>query len=173
MNRSEKEAVVAEVSEKVSRAIGLYFADFRGLTVAEETELRREFRKSGIDYRVVKNTLAKRALQSIDNYDRVAEKLVGPTGIVFAYNDSVAPAKIIKKFTDKTGKFKLKAAVVEKQMFDGTQLDQLAAVPSKKELMASIIGSIQSPISGVIGAINAVMRDLVNVVDAIEKKKAA
>ncbi|MBM4167918.1 MAG: 50S ribosomal protein L10 [Ignavibacteria bacterium] len=173
MNRTEKEAVVAEVSEKISRATGLYFADFRGLTVAEETELRREFRKSGIDYQVVKNTLAKRALQSSEQYDRVAEKLVGPTGIVFAYDDSVAPAKIIKKFSDKTGKFKLKAAVVEKQVYDGSQLGQLASVPSKPELMASILGSLQSPISGIVGALNAVMRDLVSVVDAIEKKKAA
>ncbi len=173
MNRNEKEAIVSEVSEKVSRASGLYFADFKGLTVAEETELRREFRKSGIEYRVVKNTLAKRALKQIQEYDRVTEKLIGPTGIVFGYEDSIAPAKIIKKFSDKTGKFKLKVAVVEKQVYDGSQIDLLASLPGRSELMAGIIGSIQSPISGLVGTINAVMRDLVGVIDAIEKKKQA
>lgn len=173
MNRTEKEAIVAEVTEMVSRASGLYFADFKGLTVAEETELRREFRRSGIEYRVVKNTLAKRALQSVTQYDRVAEKLVGPTGIVFGYDDSIAPAKIIKKFSEKTGKFKLKVAVVEKQLFDGKQLDQLASLPGRTEIMGGIVGSIHAPISGLVGAINAVMRDLVNVIDAIEKKKQA
>lgn len=173
MNKTEKEAIVAEVAEKISRASAMYFADFSGLTVEEETELRREFRKSGIEYRVVKNTLAKKALERVTGYDRVYDKLVGPTGIAFSYEDIIAPAKVIKKFNDKSGKFTLKVAVLEKQVFDGKQLDQLAKLPSKKELMASIVGSIQSPIAGVVGAIGAVMRDLVNVIDAIEKKKAA
>ncbi|MBI3587332.1 MAG: 50S ribosomal protein L10 [Ignavibacteriales bacterium] len=173
MNKAEKEAIVAEVAEKISRASAMYFADFSGLTVEEETELRREFRKSGIEYRVVKNTLAKKALERVTGYDRVYDKLVGPTGIAFSYEDIIAPAKVIKKFNEKRGKLTLKVAVLEKQVFDGKQLDQLAKLPSKKELMAGIVGSIQAPIAGVVGAIGAVMRDLVNVVDAIEKKKAA
>jgi large subunit ribosomal protein L10 len=173
MNRSEKEAIVAEVAEKVSRATALYFADFTGLTVEEETELRREFRKAGVEYRVVKNTLARKALEQVTGYDRVFDKLVGPTGIAFSYEDAVLPAKIIKKFKEKSGKLTLKAAVLEKQVFDGSQLDTLSNLPSKKDLLAGIVGSLQSPISGIVGAIGAVLRDLVNVMDAIEKKKAA
>ncbi len=173
MNRSEKEAIVAEVAEKVSRATAIYFADFTGLTVEEETELRREFRKAGVEYRVVKNTLARKALEGVTGYDRVFDKLVGPTGIAFSYEDAVVPAKIIKKFKEKLGKLTLKAAVLEKQVFDGSQLEALSNLPSKKDLMAGIVGSLQSPISGIVGAIGAVMRDLVNVIDAIEKKKAA
>ncbi len=159
--------------EKVARATAMYFADFTGLTVEEATELRREFRKAGIEYRVVKNTLAKKALEQVTGYDRVYEKLVGPTGIAFSYDDAVIPAKIIKKFAEKSGKLKLKAAVLEKQVFDGSQLDQLSRLPSRAELMAGIVGSIHAPISGIVGALGAVMRDLVNVIDAIEKKKAA
>lgn len=173
MNRSDKEAIVAEVAERAARATAMYFADFTGLTVEEATELRREFRKAGVEYRVVKNTLAKKALEQVTGYDRVFEKLVGPTGIAFSYGDAVAPAKIIKKFSDKSGKLKLKAAVLEKQVFDGSRLDELSKLPSRAELMAGVLGSIQAPMTGIVGAIGAVMRDLVNVIDAIEKKKAA
>jgi large subunit ribosomal protein L10 len=173
MNRSDKEAIVAEVAQKVSRATAMYFADFTGLTVGEASELRREFRKAGIEYTVVKNTLARKALEQVTGYDRVYDKLVGPTGIAFSYDDAVAPAKIIKKFSEKSGKLKLKVAVLEKQVFDGSKLDELSKLPTRAELMAGVLGSIQAPISGIVGAIGAVARDLVNVIDAIEKKKAA
>ena len=173
MNRTEKDAIIAEVSNKVTRASAMYFADFTGITVAEETDLRREFRKSGIEYTVVKNTLARKALERVAGFDRVSEKLVGPTGIAFSYDDAIAPARIIKKFSEKTGKLTLKVAVIEKQIFEGSKLDELSKLPSRMELMAAIVGSIQSPIAGVGGAIQAVLRDLVGVIDAIEKKKAA
>jgi len=173
MKRSEKDAIIAEVVEKAARAIAMYFADFSKITVAEETELRREFRKSGVEYNVVKNTLARKALEQLTGYDRVYDKLVGPTGIAYSYDDPSAPAKIIKKFSEKTGKFKLKAAVVEKQVYDASKLEQLAAMPTRKDVIAAILGSLQAPASGIVGAINAVARDLVLVVDAIEKKKAA
>jgi large subunit ribosomal protein L10 len=173
MKRSEKEAIIAEVVEKAARAVAMYFADFSKLTVAEETELRREFRKSGVEYNVVKNTLARKALQQLTGYDHVYDKLVGPTGIAFSYDDPSAPAKIIKKYSEKLGKFKLKAAVIEKQVYDATKLNELANMPSRKDMISAILGSLQAPASGIVGAINAVARDLVYVLDAIEKKKAA
>jgi large subunit ribosomal protein L10 len=173
MKRSEKEQIIAEVKDKISRAKGMYFADFSGITVEEITELRRDFRKSNIDYRVVKNTLARKALETMSGYDKVIPKLIGHTGIAFGYDDPVAPAKIIKKFRDKYNKFNVKVCVVEQQVFGGTQLDEIAKLPSRKELIASILGSVQAPISGIVGAINGVMRELVYVIDAIEKKKAA
>ncbi len=173
MKRSEKEAIIAEVVEKASRAVAMYIADFSKVTVAEETELRREFRKSGIEYNVVKNTLARKALEQLTGYDRVFDKLKGPTGIAFSFEDPSVPAKIIKKFSEKTGKLQLKVAVVEKQVYDAAKLGQLASMPSRKDMIASILGSVQAPISGIVGAINAIGRDLVYVIDAIEKKKAA
>jgi large subunit ribosomal protein L10 len=173
MKRSEKEAIIAEVAEKAARAIAIYFADFSKLTVAEETELRREFRKSGVEYNVVKNTLARKALEQLSGYDRVFDKLVGPTGIAYSFDDPSAPAKIIKKFSEKTGKLQLKAAVVEKQVYDATKLEQLAKMPTRKEMISAILGSLDAPASGIVGAVNAIARDLVYVIDAIEKKKAA
>ncbi|MBA4311053.1 MAG: 50S ribosomal protein L10 [Chlorobiaceae bacterium] len=173
MKRSEKEQIIADVKEMIEKAKGMYFADFTGITVEHITELRREFRKSNIDYRVVKNTLVRKALESVTGYDQVIPKLVGHTGIAFGYEDPAAPAKIIKKFRDKHNKLALKVCVLENQVFDGTHLDEIAKLPSRNDLIAGIIGSIQSPISSVVGAINALARDLVTIIDAIEKKKAA
>jgi large subunit ribosomal protein L10 len=173
MKRSEKEQIVSEIVEKLARSKGLFFTDFSGLTVEQATELRREFRKSGVDYRVVKNTLARKALEEVTGYDKMYDALVGPTGIAFAFDDPAAPAKVIKKFRDKYEKLQLKAAVLESTVYAGSQLSLLAALPSRNEMIASILGSLNAPVSGVVGAINAVMRDLVNVIDQIEKKKAA
>ena len=173
MKRSEKEQIIAEVKEKIERAKGMYFADFTGITVEHVTELRREFRKVNVDYRVVKNTLTRKALESVTGLDKVIGKLVGHTAIAFSYDDPIAPARIMKKFRDKHEKLNVKVCVIENQIFDGTQLNDIAKLPSRSELIAGILGSIQAPISGVVGAIGAVARDLVNVIDAIEKKKAA
>ncbi|MFN0158496.1 MAG: 50S ribosomal protein L10 [Bacteroidota bacterium] len=173
MKRSEKEEIVAAVSEKVGRARGMFFTDFNGLTVEQATELRREFRKVGVDYRVVKNTLVRKALENATGYDKVCDMLVGPTGVAFAYDDPVVPAKVIQKFKEKHSKLSLKVCVLEKQVYDGSKLLELAKLPSRKEMMASILGSIQAPLAGVPTVINAVLRDIVSVIGEIEKKKAA
>jgi len=99
MKRSEKDAIIDEVAERISAAQALYFADFSGVTVAEESELRREFRKAGVGYTVAKNTLIRKALERVTGYDKVYDTLVGPTGIAFCGDDVAAPAKIIKKFS--------------------------------------------------------------------------
>jgi large subunit ribosomal protein L10 len=173
MKKSEKEEIIADVRDRVSRAKGMFFTDFTGITVEQATDLRRDFRKLGIDYKVVKNTLVRKTLESIAGFDAVYKSLAGPTGIAFSYDDPVTPAKVIKKFHDKTGRLACKACVIDKQVFEGSKLDELSKLPSRGEIIASIIGSIQAPASGIAGAINAVMRDLVGVIDAIEKKKAA
>lgn len=173
MKRSEKEEIVAEVAEVARRARGLFFTDFTGLTVEQITELRREFRKSGVQYRVAKNTLIRKALQSLGSYDAVSDRLVGPTGVAFAFDDPVAPAKIIQKFREKYDRPSLKVCVIEKEVYGGESLAEIARMPTRKEMMAAIAGSIQAPLAGVPVVIQAVLRDLVSVVGEIEKKKAA
>jgi len=173
MLRSQKEKIIEDLKEKISRAQGMYFADFTGITVEEVNNLRNEFYKEGIDYHVVKITLALKALESVTGYDKVYDKLVGPTAIAFGYDDPVLPAKIIKKFSDKTKKLTVKACVIEKQVFEGSELSTIASMPSRPEIISAILGSIQAPMTGIVGALNAVVRDLVYVIDAIEKKKAA
>jgi len=173
MKRSEKEQIIAEVKEKVARAKGLYFADFTGITVEQINELRKEFRKVNVEYQVVKNTLARKALESVTGYDTVLDRLERPTAIAFGYDDPVAPARVIKKFREKNEKLTLKVCIIEHQVFEGSKLDEIAKLPSRPEIIAGILGTIQAPAQGIVGAINAVMRDLVSVIDAIEKQKAA
>jgi large subunit ribosomal protein L10 len=172
MKRQEKEAVAAEIAEKVSRAKSLYFTDFTGLTVEQANELRREFRKSGIDYRVVKNTLARKALERAAGYDKVSQSLTGPTAIAFGYTDPISPAKIIRKFIEKHEKPTVKVCVVESLVYDGSKLEELSKLPSRQELVASILGSLQSPVIGIINAIQALPAQIVGVLQAIEEKRS-
>jgi large subunit ribosomal protein L10 len=173
MKREEKEQIVAGVSEIVRKAQGMFFTDFTGLTVEQATELRREFHKAGVDYRVVKNTLIQKALEQVTGYDGVYDRLAGPTGVAFAFEDPVVPARIIQKFAEKHKRLSLKVCVLERQVFEGSKLAELAKLPSRKELMASILGSVQAPLAGVPSVINAVIRDIVGLVDEIARKKAA
>ena len=174
MTRSEKEEIIASVKEKVMRAKGMYFADFTGITVEQVNELRREFRKSKIEYTVVKNTLARKALEAATGYDSVLDRLTGHTAIAFGYDDPVAPAKIIRKFQEKNdNKLPVKLCVLEHEVFEGKRLAEIAKLPTRGEVVAGILGAIQSPVAGIAGAVAAVLRDLVSVIDAIEKQKAA
>ena len=173
MKREEKEQIVAEVSETARKAHGMFFTDFTGLTVEQATELRREFHKSGVDYRVVKNTLIQKALEQVTGYDGVYSSLAGPTGVAFAFEDPVVPARIIQKFAEKHKRLSLKVCVLDRQVFEGSRLAELAKLPSRKELMASILGSVQAPLAGVPSVINAVVRDIVSLIDEIGRKKAA
>jgi len=173
MKRNEKEQVVAEVAELISNSNSLFFTDFAGLTVAQSNELRREFQKTGVKYQVVKNTLIKKAMKTFLSDEAAFSYLVGPTGIAFGSDDPVAPAKVLKKFFDKNQKPATKAFVIDKQVFDGKRLNEFALMPSKPEMISAILGSIGSPISGIAGSISAVMRDLVAVLDAVEKKLPA
>ncbi len=177
MNKEQKVNAVKEIRELIEASESMYLTDFTGLTVEQVNELRKEFYKSEIKYKVVKNRLTARALKDSgkysSHYDLLNETLNGPTGIIFTSKDPVAPAKIIKKFAEKTEKPKLKLAIVENEVYDSKQLNQLASLASKEELIASILGSLNSPASGIVGSLNAVMRDLFSVIEEVAKKKAA
>lgn len=176
MNKQDKEQAVLEIKEKLDKATSIYLTDFTGLTVAETNELRDEFFNANVDYKVLKNTLVIKALSQGSNpfsaqADKLVEYLKGPTGVIFSYDDPVSPAKILKKFYDKSEKPKLKVAIVEKESYDGKRLNDLASLPSKPEIISSIIGSLQSPISGIVGSINAVIRDLASIVEEVARKQ--
>lgn len=171
MNKAEKAEIIVSVAEKLNNATGLYLLDYKGITVEEVNELRKEFRKSNVEYRVVKNTLARLAIDRAQKYEKIKDYFVGMTGLAITKDDPVAPAKVIKKFRDRFNKLELKACYIENSFYEGSRLEELANLPSKPEIIAAIIGSLHSPISGVVGAINAVMRDLVGVLDAYIRKQ--
>ena len=173
MDRNEKTDVISEVKEMMENSSAIFLTDYSGINVEDISELRNQFRNEGVKYKVYKNTLFKRALDESNKYEKLADHLVGMTGFAFADDNPVAPAKIIKKYFDKNKKLSLKGCYIDDEYFDGERLAELAALPSKKELIASILGSLNSPASGIVGAIAAVTRDLVSVIDAISKKQAA
>ncbi len=174
MNKNEKVDLISEMKEAIDNSSAVYLTDYAGISVADISEIRNEFRKEGVKYKVFKNTLFKRALDESGKYDKLADHLVGMTGYAFASGDnSIAPAKIIKKYFDATKKLALKACYIEDQYYDGSKLVELASLPSKSEIIAGILSSINAPASGIVGVINAVMRDLVSVVDQISKREAA
>jgi large subunit ribosomal protein L10 len=173
MKKTDKIEQIAQIKEQFEKATAVYLVNYSGVTVEEINGLRREFIKEGVTYKVYKNTLVKRVIDELGGYEKLNDKLVGMTGIAFADENYVAPAKIIKSFNDKNKKFDFKGCYIESSFYDEDQLKTLASMPTKEEVMAGIVGSIASPASGIVGAINAVMRDLVSVIDEVGKTKAA
>jgi large subunit ribosomal protein L10 len=173
MNKNEKTEVIAKVKEMIDKSTAVYLTDYSKITVADINNIRNEFRKEGVEYKVFKNTLFKRALDESGKFEKLSGHLVGMTGFAFTTDNPVAPAKIIKKYFDVSQKLSLKACYIEDQYYEGKSLNDLANLPTKPEIIAGILGSLDSPASGIVGAINAVIRDLVSVVDEISKRQAA
>ncbi len=173
MNKNEKNEIVSEVKDMINKSAAVFLTDYSGITVGDINSIRNEFRKEGVEYKVYKNTLFKRALDESGKFEKLSGHLVGMTGYAFSTDNPVAPAKIIKKYFDANQKLALKACYIDNQYFDGKNLNALANLPTKKEIIAGILGSLDSPASGIVGAINAVFRDLVSVVDEISKRQAA
>ncbi|MGE5859458.1 MAG: 50S ribosomal protein L10 [Ignavibacteria bacterium] len=172
MNKDEKTEIISEVKEMIKNSSAIYLTDYSGITVADISTIRNEFRKEGVRYKVIKNTLFKRALEEAGKYDKLADHLIGMTGYAFASDNPVAPAKIIKKYNDASQKLSLKACYIENQYYDGNKLNEIASLPSKNDIIAGILASINSPASGIVGTINAVFSNLVSVIDQISKKAA-
>ncbi|MBS4028233.1 MAG: 50S ribosomal protein L10, partial [Ignavibacteriales bacterium] len=126
----------------------------------EVNSLRRECFKAGVKYTVAKNTLIARAMEGMSFSDSLKTHLAGPTAIAMGYDDAVAPAKILKKFSDKTNKLPVKAFMFENQVFDGKQFARIAALPPKPEVVASILGSLQSPIASIVYFLDALEKKL-------------
>ena len=173
MKKSEKIEMLSQIKDKFSNASTVYLVDYHGVNVEEISSLRREFMKEDISYKVYKNTLVIKAIEELGGYDQLNNLLEGMVGIAFAGENFVAPAKIIKKFSDTAKKLSFKGCYIDSMFYGDDQLDVLASMPTKDEVMASIVGSIASPASGIVGTLNAVIRDLVSVIDEAGKTKAA
>jgi len=177
MEKSKKNEIIAEIKEMMNNSPAIYLIDFAGMTVADVNNLRGEFFKAEIKYKVVKNTFAIRALQESNQYSGFVENLTGHlkgnTGIVFSGSDPIAPAKILKKVTEKVDRPKFKAAIVDNLYYGSDKMALLASLLSKEELISGILSSLDSPVSGIVGSINAVVRDLASIIEEAAKKRAA
>jgi large subunit ribosomal protein L10 len=171
MPTQRKEAAVAELAEKLAGAKNLFFTDYQGLTVSEITRLRGELRKDGNTYAVVKNTLFR--IAAGDLASQVEEFLAGPTGVVFAGLDPVAPAKALKTFSDTVKKVSVKAAYIDGRVVDAAQVETLAKLPPKIDLLASLVGTLANPLRGLVTVLSGNQSGLVRVLDAIREQKTA
>ena len=173
MKKEEKGEIIEGIKELVKNSSSMFLINYSGVNVADINKLRAEFGKEGINYKVLKNTLLKKALEQTGGYDEFHPKLVGMIGVAFVGENFVSAAKIIKKYFDEKQKFSFKGCYIESTFYGSEQLNAIAAMPTKNEIMAGIVGSIAAPASGIVGSINAVIRDLVSVIDEISKKQAA
>ena len=141
-----KQPIVQEISERVKDAQSVVIVDYRGLTVAEDTELRKQLREAGVTYKVYKNTLMNFAFKNTE-FESLAPVLEGPSAIAISTTEATAPARVLSKFAKNAPALEIKAGVVEGTFYDADGMKAIAAVPSREELLSKFLGSIQSPIS--------------------------
>jgi large subunit ribosomal protein L10 len=145
-NFENKKLVVQEIKEKFDKAQSVVVVDYRGLTVDEATELRKQFREAGVEYKIYKNNLVKLAIKDTE-FEAVSADLTGPNAVAFGYEDPVVPAKIIKDFAKEHKALELKSGVIEKKYLNLEEITAIADIPSRDVLIAKLLGSIKSPIS--------------------------
>lgn len=154
-NMLAKVEKVKEIKNKFERANCIVLADYQGINVEQDTQLRKQMREVGVEYKVYKNRLVKIVAQEM-GYDFIVEHLEGTTSIAFGYDDIIAPAKILNDFSEKFGKMSLKAGIVEKEFYDSDKIQKLAKIPSKEVLIAKLLGSIKAPLSNFVYVVNAI-----------------
>ena len=167
-----KENKISLIKEKIDKAQVAIVTEYKGYTVEEITNLRRSLQKEDGDYMVTKNTLAKLAIKDTP-YEVLADSLKGPIAIAFGFGDQVAPAKALSKFIKDTKKGEILAAAMDGRLMSAAEAKALANLPSKAEIYAKMLGSINSPASGIVGGINGVMSALVRAVAAVRDQKQA
>ena len=167
---NEKKLIVDELAEKMKKAQAVIFYDYIGLTVAEATELRNQFRAKDIEYKVIKNTMLKRAADALE-YDKVDDYLKGPTAVAFSYDDPVAPAKILSDFVKKLKKTQIKSGILNGKVMDVKGVESLATLPSREELLSKMLGSLNAPITSLVMALSGVPRNLVYALNAVKNVK--
>ncbi len=150
-----KQPIVAEISELLNGAATAVVVDYRGLTVAQDTELRKQLREAGITYKVYKNTMIRRAAEGTD-FAALDPHLEGPTAIAVSKDDATAPARLLAEFAKKADKLEIKAGVVEGTYYDAKGMQVIATIPSREILLGKLLGSIQSPISNLARVLNQV-----------------
>lgn len=161
MNRTEKTELINGLKDRFSRMSSAVFVTFEGMNVASVTKLRNEFRKSGVDYHVVKNTLAKQALGESPAAAQLGKTLTGMTGIAWSYEDPSAAAKVVTAFKKDNDKLKIKAGLIEGQVIDAQGVeDQLAKMPGKNELRAMLLATLQAPAQNFVVQLNAPLQNL-------------
>lgn len=176
MAKQYKIDIVQELKEKIERAQSIVFVDYKGIKVSQDTELRRRARAASVEYIVAKNRMFKIALKEAGIDEDFDEVLKGTTAFAFSYEDAIAPAKLIFDFAKETTKkdkkiINIKAGCLEGKRISATEVEDLAKLPPREVLVAKLLGSLQSPISGLVNVLQGNIRNLVYVLNAIKENK--
>lgn len=170
MRIEQKKQITEEIAAIVGKADTIYLTDFTGLDVAAMGELRGRLRESGAQLRIVKNTLTMRALEGLDLPD-LTEHLKGPTGLVLAGNDPAAPAKVMRDFARKhEDRPVIKVGIVDRREMAAAEIMQLADLPPREVLLGAIAGALTASVAGIVGSLNAVIRDIALLVEEVAKR---
>jgi large subunit ribosomal protein L10 len=171
MNRTEKAETVSGIRDRFERMTSAVFLDPTGMTVAEVTKLRDTFRAKGVQYRVVKNTLVKKAIADQPYAKKLDAPLRGMTGIAWSFEEPSAAAKILKDVVKENEKLKIKAGLLDGQLLDPKQVEnQLAALPGKDEMRAMLLATLIAPAQRMVMLLNAPAREFVGVLGAKQRK---
>lgn len=150
-----KQPIVEEISGVIKDAQSLVVVDYRGLTVAEDTQLRKQLREAGVSYKVYKNTLVSRAVEGTE-FEAIKDVLEGPSAFAVSTEDATAPARILAKFAKTAPALEIKAGIVEGTYYDADGMKAIASVPSREELLSKLLGSLQSPITNLARVLNQI-----------------
>ena len=150
-----KQPIVQAIADDIKDAQSVVIVNYRGLTVAQDTELRKQLREAGVIYKVCKNTMMKRAFEGTD-FAGLEEYLEGPSAMVVSKDDATAPARIICKFAKTAEALEVKAGVVEGTVYDAAGITELSKIPSREELLSKLLGSLQSPITNLARVLNQI-----------------
>ena len=171
MKVQEKQAIVDELQQKLDAANSFYLTDFTGLTVKKVTDLRRRLRNAGVEYMVVKNTLAERALQGTELPD-IAQHFRGPTGLVIGTSDPVTPAKVLADFAkENDNKPAIKAGIVERKAVTAAQIDALAKLPPREVLLAQLAGALEAPMAQLAYVMQAKLYEMAGLLEALRESR--
>ena len=171
-SKEQKRTILKELGEKIAKAKSIVFTKFNGLTVKENEALRAKLLKENTEYYVAKKTLFNLAFKDKAIAGLEVKNFNGQVAAVFGYGDEMAPAKIVDQFKkDKEGKLEFIGGILENKFLSGAEVSALAKLPSKQELYARIVGSINAPVSGLVNALAGNLRNLVYALNAIKDKK--
>lgn len=170
-NFEAKKVVVEEITEKIKASKSLVFVDYKSLTVAEVSELRKKCKAAGCEYKVYKNTLVRKALNEL-GFNQFDADLNGPTAIAFGKDETCAAKVMVAAAKDYSDKIVLKSAFVDNGYVDKEGVKALASMPSREELVAKMLGSMQAPIANFAGVLNNLLSGIVRVLDGVAKAKA-
>ncbi|MFA9397128.1 MAG: 50S ribosomal protein L10 [Clostridiaceae bacterium] len=154
-NRKLKEVKVLEIKEKLEKSQGTILCKYQGLSVEEDTELRKNLREAGVEYRVYKNTLTILAAKEL-GMDAISPFLEGPVSIAFGYEDPTVPARVLSDFAKTHKKFELKAGLIQGEVYDTEKVKMFASIPSREILIAKLLGSFKAPLSNLAYVLNAI-----------------